>query len=108
MIHRLSLVTALLVCCAAASADEDYSWCQGYIVKALGEFPVKGLSRVNLWLVWNEIVSETVVSNSLNQARYQTGRDHFSRLRDENNVQGIIDVAEQDCAVGRGPGWLWW
>lgn len=109
MLHRFLLVTVLLfVSNFACAGDEDYSWCQGYIVKALGEFPVKGLSRVNMWLDWNQIVGETVVNDSLNQDRYQAGRDHFSSLREAGDVQGLINASEEDCAVGRNPLWLWW
>ena len=107
MIHRFLLVGVLLFASTSACAEEDYSWCQGYIVKALGEFPVKGLARVNLWLDWNVIVAETI-GKGLNQERYQAGRDYFSRLNQEDNVQGIIDTSEEDCAMGRNPGWLWW
>jgi hypothetical protein len=102
------LIAALFLCCSTASADRDYSWCQGFIVKALGEFPVNGLSRVNLWLDWNEIVSETAVNNSLNQERYQAGRDQFSRLNEAGDAQRIIETSNEDCAIGRNPGWLWW
>jgi len=106
--HQFPLAIALLLCCTAASAKEDYSWCQGYIVKALGEFPVAGLSRTSMWLDWNAIVNETVVNNSLDRQRYQAGKDEFERLHNAGNIQGIIDVSEEDCDVGRVPGWLWW
>jgi hypothetical protein len=108
VIPRLLLVTALLSCGNLASADEDYSWCQGFIVKALGEFPVAGLSRTRLWLDWNTIVDETVVNSSLNPERYQAGRDHFSRLNAEGNISRIIETSEEDCAVGRSKLWAWW
>ena len=108
MTHRILLVAVLFFNCSAASAETDYSWCQGFIIKALSEFPVKGLSRVNLWLDWNEIVSENLVSGNVDQERYQAGRDHFSRLNQEGNAQGIIETSDTDCAVGRNPGWVWW
>ena len=108
MKHRLVLCIFLLLFPAASFAEEDYSWCQGYVVGALGEFPVKGLSRINLWLDWNVIVAETLGANDLNQDRYQAGRDHFARLHHESNARAIIDTSEEDCAVGRNPGWIWW
>ncbi len=108
MKHRLALFIILFLFPAASFADEDYSWCQGYVVGALGEFPVKGLSRTNLWLDWNVIVAETLGANKLNPDRYQAGRDHFTRLHHDSNAQAIIETSEEDCALGRNPGWIWW
>ena len=108
MIIRLVLLSSLLFGSAATMADEDYSWCQGFIVKALGEFPTEGLSRTNMWLDWSEIVSQTIGEKTLDPAQYQAGRDHYTQLQANSNFQAIVDASEEQCAVGRSPLWLWW
>ena len=105
---RYLIAAYLLALPGIIHANEDNSWCQGYVVKALGEFPVNGLSRVNLWLDWSAIVDETIASQELNQTQYQAGRDEFSRMYAASDAQGIINTSEERCALGRNPGWVWW
>jgi hypothetical protein len=105
---RHLIAACLLVLPGFVHANEDNSWCQGYVVKALGEFPVEGLSRVSLWLDWSAIVDETIAVGELDKSQYQAGSDHFSKLHSAGDTAGIIDVSEQRCALGRNPGWVWW
>ena len=105
---RYLIAACLLALPGIIHANEDNSWCQGYVIKALGEFPVKGLSRTNLWLDWNAIVAVTIAAGKRDQTKYQAGRDQFSTLQAAGNARGIIDTSEERCALGRSPGWVWW
>ena len=104
----LCFVLALGLAPMAVADDEDYSWCKGYVVKALGEFPVQGLSRINLWLDWNASVEQTQYGETLDENRYQAGRNEFMRLHNAGDTQGMIDTSEEECAIGRTKGWVWW
>jgi hypothetical protein len=102
------LITLLLTLGATASADEvRHSWCQGFIVKGLAQFPIDGLSRVELWLDWNEVSQRNIEKGGLNESQYQAGRDAFDNLFSAGNTRSLIDTYEQDCAAVRG-GWRWW
>ena len=108
------LYRALILAIAVAASgnlyadDEDYSWCQGYVVKALGEFPVDGLNRTHLWLAWNTTVDNTIATANLNQASYQAGRNRFDELYHLGDSAAIQAVTEERCNLGREPGWRWW
>ena len=106
-IHYL-IIPCLLALPGTLYANEDNSWCQGYVVEALGEFPVQDLSRVNLWLDWSAIIDETITTGNLDKNNYQAGRDEFNKLHAAGDASGIINTSEERCALGRSPGWVWW
>ena len=91
-----------------AEDKENYSWCRGFIIKALAAFPIAGLSRNYLWLDWNESVQQTIVTGRFDEASYQAGRDHIERMFEANDVPGIIETSEEVCDIGRNRTWFWW
>ena len=114
MHRRLSLVLPIVAAVAlaslpAAAAKEDrYSYCHGYIKKALGELPIEGLDRNNMWLAWNVTVQKALIEGELNKDRYQAGRDDFSQQMASSNVAAMEDVVEGECELGKNPTWVWW
>ena len=107
---RLFLTVLLATITAFAWADKhtNDSWCHGYIKKGLGEFPIEGLDRNNMWLAWNETVRAVVVEGDVDQGSYQAGRDAFAQQQSANNVQAMIDVTNGRCELGKNPTWVWW
>jgi hypothetical protein len=103
----LSVVLSLAATVAWAEGDEN-SFCRGYIVKALAEYPIDGLSTTQLWLSWHEVVAHTGNEGTLNEAEYQSGRDKFDSLFSANDKAGIIEISDDDCDMGRHAVWLWW
>ena len=106
----LSIVALALVASqpAAAAKDDRYSYCHGYIKKALGELPIEGLDRNDMWLAWNVTVQKTIIEGNLNKDRYQAGRDDFSAQMTASNAAAMEDVVEGDCELGKNPTWVWW
>jgi hypothetical protein len=108
MINRIALITLLLIASPGGWAEEiRHSWCQGYIVRGLAEFPIQNLSRVDLWLDWNEVSQHNIDSKSFNQDQYQAGRDKFDGLFTAGNNQALIDTYKEDCAQVRNK-FQWW
>jgi hypothetical protein len=118
MRHRVSLFSrclpvlalALLAVNPATAADKQgqYSFCHGYIKKALGELPIEQLDRNDMWLAWNVTVKKTIVEGELDKSRYQAGRDAFSQQLAAGNTAAMEAVVEGDCELGKNPTWRWW
>ena len=106
----LSVIAAAVVLAQPASAakEDRYSYCHGYIKKALGDFPIDGLDRNDMWLAWNVTVKKTIIEGDLNKDRYQAGRDDFSQQAAAGNLAAMEDVVEGDCELGKNPTWVWW
>lgn len=104
------LFLAALAANPATSADEQarYSFCHGYIQKALGELPIKELDRNDMWLAWNVTVEKTIIEGELNKERFQAGRDAFSQQLASGNTGAMEEVLEGDCELGKNPTWRWW
>ena len=77
-------------------------YCRGFLAKSLGAFPVAGLSRVQLWLSWNEVVRLTPAEFDTGDTEYQEGRAFFDAKLEAGNTQAIIDEADGACALGTG------
>ena len=107
MLNRLILATVLSLGAVNALAEGD-SWCRGYVIKALGEFPIQGFDRNDLWLAWNETVRDTLGAGVLNVDKYQSGRDSFQRQFEANNVAAMIETSDEECDQGRNSTWVWW
>jgi hypothetical protein len=106
----LSIVAANLLASLPVSAakEERYSYCHGYIKKALGALPIEELDRRDMWLAWNVTVKKALIEGEVNKERYQAGRDDFSRQLASNNVAAMEDVVEGECELGQNPTWVWW
>ena len=106
----LSIVTLALAAAqpAVAANDDRYSFCHGYIKKALGELPIEGIDRNDMWLAWNVTVQKTIIEGELNKDRYQAGRDAFSSQMAAGNTAAMEDVVEGDCEMGKNATWVWW
>ena len=82
--------------------EERFDYCRGFLSTSLGAFPVAGLSRVQLWLAWNEVVKATPVEFDTQGAEYLEGREFFNSMLEAGNSQAIIDEAGGTCAMGTG------
>lgn len=113
MHRRLAMVLTIIVAAQASlsvyAADKGrYSYCHGYIKKALGALPIEGLDRKDMWLAWNVTVKEALIEGEVDKARYQAGRDDFSQQLAANNLAAMEDVVEGECELGKNPMWVWW
>ena len=105
----IAAVSTILAASGAVAANPDRdSFCHGYIKKALGEAPIEGLNRNDMWLAWHETVQTTLIVDQLNKSRYQEGRDTFSRQMAAQDIEAMEDVVEGDCELGQNPTWRWW
>ena len=75
-------------------------YCRGFLATGLGAFPVDGLSRIQLWLAWNEVVKLTPTAFDTQDAQYLEGRSFFNSMLESGNTQAIIDTADGSCALG--------
>jgi hypothetical protein len=106
MLHRILLITVLsLLATSGWAKDKDNSFCRGFIVKALDTASVEGVTRIDLWLGWNEVANRTVGENGLNKSEYQAGRDTFESNYASGNIQALVDIRDDDCDMGRNKAW---
>jgi hypothetical protein len=105
----LCLTIAFLAPLSAAAADSGkYSYCHGYIQKALGAFPIENLDRNGMWLAWNVTVKEVLIAGTLDKDRFQAGRDDFSQQLASSNFAAMEDVVDEECDLGENSSWVWW
>jgi hypothetical protein len=107
-LSALVLSTALAAGPVTAADNTSYSFCHGYIKKALGELPIKQLDRNDMWLAWNVTVKKAIIESELNKDRYQAGRDAFSQQMAAGNITAMEDVVGGECELGKNPTWRWW
>ena len=109
MLRPLLVIALLAVPVSGALAEnKENSFCRGYIIKALADFPVAGLSRVDLWLGWNATVARTGSQGMLNAEEYKAGRDRYDSLKSANNSAQIIEIMDEECEMGQNEGIVWW
>lgn len=103
------LLLALVIVAAPAHAfqwpwehqqREDYSYCKGFVFAGLGAFPVKDLSRIQLWLSWNNVVQAQFEEDGLNQAQYEAGKERFDSLLAANDLDSLLEMADRECNFG--------
>ncbi len=80
----------------------DYSFCKGFVYAGLASVPVENLSRIQLWLAWNEVTSAEFDRGALDQAQYEAGRARFGSLLDAGDTEGLIRAAGDECSIARG------
>lgn len=77
-------------------------YCRGFLATGLGSFPLEGLSRIQLWLAWNEVVKLSPGAVDTAAGQYVEGREFFNSMREAGNTRAIIDEVYRSCAVGTG------
>ena len=104
MLRSLILVTTLILTLTSTASwarNSENSYCRGYIIKALAEFPMEGLPITQLWLSWYAVVDRTGSKGKFNKSEYQAGRDQFDSLFAANNTAGLIKISNKKCDMGR-------
>jgi hypothetical protein len=82
--------------------EQRVEYCMGFLMRSLGDFPVEGLSRVQLWLAWNEVMKEVPVGHDSQHPEFQAGKAFFNDMLAAGNTQAILDQADGACAMGTG------
>lgn len=80
--------------------EQNVEYCMGFLMRSLGDFPVEGLSRVQLWLAWNEVMKEVPVGHDSQHPEFQAGKAFFNDMLAAGNTQAIVDEADGACAMG--------
>jgi hypothetical protein len=104
MLRQLTLIVALtltLTSTASWARNAENSYCRGYIVKALAEYPMDGLPITQLWLSWYAVVARTGSEGKFNESEYQAGRDEFDSLFAAGNTSALTKISNKKCDMGR-------
>ncbi len=104
MLRQLTLIVTLtlaLTSTASWARNAENSFCRGYIVKALAEYPMDGLPITQLWLSWYAVVARTGIESKLSESQYQAGRDKFDSLFATGNTSELIKISDKKCDMGR-------
>ena len=108
-IALLTTAAALAGCSSSPVTDSHLaSFCQGYIKKGLGEYPIDDVDRNAMWLSWNEVVQETLYGGELDQPSYERGRATFGEQMAANDVLAMQATISSDCDQGENHLWRWW
>jgi hypothetical protein len=103
------LILALLVIAAPVQAFEwpwqaqskaDYGYCKGFISSGLAAFPIKRLSRTQLWLSWNHVIQAGYVTTDAGNAQYSEGKSKFDTLLASSDTPSLVDIAGGECDLG--------
>lgn len=81
--------------------DVRYGYCKGFVIAGLAEDQLGMTSRVDLWLTWSHILRAQFSDDSITDTDFQEGRDRLTALVANADYQGIRDVADQECYLGR-------
>jgi hypothetical protein len=77
----------------------DYSFCRGFVHAGLAALPVENLSRIQLWLAWNEVTLAEFERGALDQGQYEAGKARFSSLLESSDIDALLRAATGECAV---------
>tara|TARA_R110001599_G_scaffold353815_1_gene598822 strand:- start:68717 stop:69043 length:327 start_codon:yes stop_codon:yes gene_type:complete len=103
------LILALMVFAAPVQAiewpwqtqtKEDYGYCKGFISSGLAAHPMKGMSRTQLWLSWNQVIQAGFASTDAANAQYSEGKSKFDTLLAANDTQSLVNIANGECDLG--------
>ena len=104
----LLLLTAALAMPAQAyewpwqsKQDVRYGFCKGFVMAGLAQSQLGDNSRIDLWLTWNYILRANLPEGSISEEDFQQGRDQLTALVTSGNFQGIREVTDQKCYLGR-------
>lgn len=81
---------------------EDYSYCKGFAHSGLASTAVTSVSRIQLWLDWNNVVRTQFEKGTLDQTRYELGKARFDTLLAANDPGAILEAAREECDFGSG------
>jgi hypothetical protein len=102
MLRQLILIVTLtLISTASWARNDENSFCRGYIIRALAEYPMDALPITQLWLSWYAVVERTGSEGILDESQYQAGRDKFDSLFAANDIAGLIKISNKQCDMGR-------
>ena len=82
--------------------EQRTEYCMGFLMRSLGDFPVDGLSRVQLWLAWNVVMKDVPVGHDGENPEFLAGKAFFNDMLAAGNTQAIVDEADETCAMGTG------
>jgi hypothetical protein len=94
-------LTLALTSTASWARNSENSFCRGYIVKALAEYPMDGLPITQLWLSWYAVVARTGSEGKFNESEYQAGRNKFDSLFAAGNTRALKKISNRKCDMGR-------
>ena len=77
--------------------QKDYGYCKGFIHAGLAAFPVKDLSRTQLWLSWSEVTREEFAVGGLSAEQYEAGISQFDSLLASSDTAALVEVANGEC-----------
>jgi hypothetical protein len=80
--------------------DIPYEYCKGFTVASLDQTDLGDLSRIDLWLAWNEIIRNGPELADAGAEQYQSAFDQVTALMENGELQTIKDIAGGDCALG--------
>lgn len=81
--------------------EVSYGFCKGFVMAGLAEEGLSDRSRIDLWLTWNYIVRAELPDGAIADEEYQSGRSQLESLVAAGNFQGVRDVADAECYLGR-------
>ena len=81
---------------------EDYSYCKGFAYSGLASTAATSVSRIQLWLDWNNMVRAQFEKGTLDEARFELGKTRFESLLAANDPGAILEAAREECGFARG------
>ena len=105
------LTLALLILAAPVQAfhwpwespdTSNYAYCKGFVFEGLAAYPVKGVSRTQLWLSWNQAVRAEFARGGLDAQQYEAGRQQFDSLLAANDTDELQQLTSGQCDLNDG------
>ena len=84
-----------------SNQETRYGFCKGFVMAGLAEEQLGENSRIDLWLTWNYINRAELPEGSISKADFQQGRDQLTTLVANGNFQGIREITDSECYLGR-------
>ncbi len=75
----------------------NYAYCKGFVFAGLAAYPVKGVSRTQLWLSWNEAVRAGFAGGVLDPQQYEAGRQQFESLLAASDTNALEELTNGEC-----------
>lgn len=81
--------------------EANYGYCKGFVMAGLAQEQLGKVARVDLWLTWNHILRAQLPEGTITDSDFQEGRDKLTALVANADYEGIREVADQECYLGR-------
>ncbi len=102
---RRLILTLMIVAAPAHAFDwpwqdtprESYSYCRGFVHSGLAQVSEHGVSRIQLWLDWNDATRAQFTGGEIDQVQYEAGRARFSELLSANDTDALLDMVDNQC-----------